>query len=244
MPSGPQPLRLAIGPSPWAFHNRSTVLGGVLYRFQETAPGDGKLAGMTSLQISSGATLLILDFHCYVRILDDGTVLLWRESGEKAARHIVFDCFRLSSLKHIPEPLTTAGEIRERKLGIAPLPTSEHWEFSPHLQGGVHPLSVPHDWSRFEETLVLADFGDSNYYDKMARAIFAFDWISKQVEVFPQDWFNTGNYDFGYQWITRAARRSDGSIVGDGIRLGSFELDETNRRIKAWLTKDPFYMIQ
>jgi len=160
--SDPQPLRLSIGPSPWAFRDRSTVVGGVSYRFRETAPGDGKLAGMTSLQDSSGATLLVLDFHCYARILDDGTALLWRESGETAERRIVFDCFRFSSLERVPEPLTTAAEIRERKLGVAPLQSSEHWEFSPRLEAGVHPLSLPHDWSRFEETLVLADHGDAN----------------------------------------------------------------------------------
>jgi hypothetical protein len=242
--SEPQPLRLAIGPSPWAFRDRSTVVGGVTYRFRETLPGDGKLAGITSLQDSSGTTLLVLDFYCYARILDDGAVLLWRESGEKAERRIVFDCFRLSSLQPVSDPRGTAADIRERKVGVAPLQSSEHWEFSPRLETGVHPLSLPHDWSRFEETLVLADHGDANGYDKMARAIFAFDWSKRQVEIFPQDWFNTGDYDFGYQWITRVARRTDGSIVGDGIRLGRFELDEGNRRVKKWLTTDPFYMIQ
>ena len=239
-----QPLRLAIGPSPWAFRDHSTVIGGATYRFRETAPGDSKLAGMTSLQDASGATLLVLDFHCYARMLDDATVLLWRESGEKTERRIIFDCFALSALQRVADPLATAGEIREKKLGIAPLPTSQHWEFSPRLEAGAHSLSVPHDWSRFEETLVLADCADTNGYDKMARAIFVFGWSKRQVEVFPQDWFNTGDYDFGYQWITRVARRSDGTIVGDGIRLGRFELDETNRRVKKWLNQDPFYMIQ
>ena len=67
--------------------------------------------------------------------------------------------------------------------------------------------------------------------------------LTRQVEVFPQDWFNDGSYDFGYQWITRVNRRVDGSIAGDGIRLGTFELDATNRMIKRWLTSDPFYRI-
>jgi hypothetical protein len=133
--------------------------------------------------------------------------------------------------------------MRERKLGVAPLPRSEHWELSPQLEAGVHPLSLPHDWSRFEETLALADHDDANGFHRMARAVFAFDWTKRQVEVFPQDWFNTGDYDFDYQWITRVARCADGRIIGDGIRLGSFELDNTNRRIRKWLAQDPFYMI-
>jgi hypothetical protein len=242
--STPQPLRLAIGPSPWAFRNRTPVVGGVKYQFQETVPGDGNLAGATSLQNSNGETLLVLDFYCYARILDDGKVLLWRESGEKSERRIVFDSFQLSTLKRVSDPRAVATEIRQRKLGVSPLEFSERWEVSSYLAEGVHPISVSHDWSGFEETLLLSDHADANGYDKMARAVFAFNWIKRQVEVFPQDWFNTGNYDFGYQWITRVARRTDGSIVGDGIRLGSFELDETNRKVKKWLNSDPFYMIQ
>lgn len=242
--SEPQPLRLAIGPSPWALRNRMPVVGKVKYQFQETLPGDGNLAGMTSLQNSKGETLLVLDFHCYLRILNDGKVLLWRESGEKSARRIVFDCFKLSTLQPVSDPRAIATETRRGKLGVAPLKDSERWEVSPYLTDGTHPISVPHDWSCFEETLLLADHADVNGYDKMARAIFAFNWINRRVEVFPQDWFNTGNYDFGYQWIARVARRSDGSIIGEGIRLGHFELDETNRKVKKWFNSDPFYMIQ
>lgn len=238
------PLRLPIGPSPWVFQGRSIVINGIDYRFCETAPKDGKLAGMTSLQDTNGTTYLLFDFQYYARILDDGTALFWRESGEKNKQRIIFDCFKVSTLKPIPDPLTAAREIREKKLGISPSESFQGWNFSPQVEAGIYPLSVPHDWSRFEETLVLASHAETNGYDKMSRAIFVFNWIKQQVEVFPQDWFNAGNYDFGYQWITRVARRSDGSIIGDGIRLGSFELDETNRRINKWLTQDPFYMIQ
>ncbi len=134
------------------------------------------------------------------------------------------------------------GRVPFSSFGVASLPKSQHWELSPYLQAGAYALSVPHDWSQFVETLVLADYSDVR--DKISRAIFAFDWERRQLQVLPQDWFNNGEYDFGYQWITRVARRADGSIFGDGIRLGRFELDETNRQIKGWLTAEPFYMIQ
>jgi hypothetical protein len=237
------PLTGSIGPSPWAFRNRSFAVGGVTYRFRETTSG-GKLDGLTSLQDAEGMTLLILDVYCYARILDDGTVLLWREMGEKAARRIVFDSFPLSSLRQLSDPLATAAKMREEKLSVAPLPISQHWELSPYLEAGLHPVSIPYDWSRFGETLVLADHADVSDHNKMARAIFAFAWGRRQVEVFPQDWYNTGDYDFGYQWITRVDRRSDGSIVGSGVRLGNFELDETNRQVKNWLSQDLFHGFQ
>jgi len=234
------PPKGVLGPSPWGFHDRSFVIGDNSYRFTETASG-GKLDGLISLQDAKGMTLLVLDFYCYLRILEDGTVMLWREAGEKSARRIVFDNFSLSSLRPLSDPLVTAANMREEKVGLASLPVSQHWELSPYLVAGGHSISIPFDWSRFEETLVLADHADTGNPDKMARAIFAFNWTERKVEVFPQDWFNNGKYDFGYQWITRVERRSDGSITGQGIRLGRFELDETNRRVKKWVIEDRFY---
>src|ERR1700761_6997176 len=124
--SEPQPLRLAAGPSPWALRDRHTTIRGVNYHFRETAPEDGKLAGMTSLQDSTGATLLVLDFHCYARILDDGTVLLWREASESAGPPIFFDFFQLSALPPVSDPRATAADVRERKIGVGPLPSPQH----------------------------------------------------------------------------------------------------------------------
>ena len=54
------------------------------------------------------------------------------------------------------------------------------------------------------------------------------------IDVLPQDWFNYEEYDRGYQWITKVARDpvSD-RIVGIGMRLRSFVLDESGGNIDA-----------
>lgn len=68
------------------------------------------------------------------------------------------------------------------------------------------------------------------------------DTASGATRVAPQDWFNQGPYDFGYQWITRMARLPDvGEIVGEGIRLGVFRLDSPCRQIAECLVTDTFY---
>jgi hypothetical protein len=42
-----------------------------------------------------------------------------------------------------------------------------------------------------------------------------------------------GDFDFGYQWITKVVRYSNsGRIVGTGIRLKNFILDESGRQIE------------
>ena len=63
-----------------------------------------------------------------------------------------------------------------------------------------------------------------------------------RVEVYPQDWFNEGNLDYGYQWVTRVARDSiSGKIFGEGIRISQFVLDSSLRQVEHWFSDDPFY---
>ncbi len=64
------------------------------------------------------------------------------------------------------------------------------------------------------------------------------DWIvdakRNLVSVFPQDWWNRADLDFGYQWVTRVARDpKTGKIVGEGIRIQPFVLDSSCRELEA-----------
>jgi hypothetical protein len=117
------------------------------------------------------------------------------------------------------------------------------FEFLSTTGEGIHSISPPIPFLELPELLVLADFGSegSNHFDKMFRAIFAFNFRMRQVSVIPQQWFNEGNYDFGYQWITRVQRDEAGQIVGEGIRLGNFRLDQSATQVQEWLHKDAFY---
>jgi hypothetical protein len=46
--------------------------------------------------------------------------------------------------------------------------------------------------------------------------------------IYPQDWFNFADLDFGYQWVTRVARDlRTGRVFGEGFRIAPFELDDT-----------------
>ena len=240
MSNDPSVLRAAIGPSPWAFYNHSVKINNDIFLFKDLFPGDKSYSGLIALYNSKNEILLVQDFYNYARILDDGTTLLWRAAGD-----ISFDCCNITNLCPINNPKEIAQTMREKKISISPIPNSENWTIFPYLQIGVrHRINNNYKWERFEETLVLANYEISTDQKKMSRAILVFNWIDREVEVFPQEWFNNGNYDFGYQWITRVARRSDGKIVGDGIRLGSFELDNTNRNIEKWNIQNPFYMIK
>ena len=80
----------------------------------------------------------------------------------------------------------------------------------------------------------------SNYHDAMSLRLWIVRPRDGTIDVVPQDWFNHGDYDFGYQWVTRVAREPGGRIVGEGIRIGPFVLNESGRRVAEWLSTNPF----
>jgi len=243
----PQPdistVRVALGPSPWAWTNRSHVMNDRKYLFRALGEGPD-LAGVTQIINESNQALLLLDFGCYARLINDGTCLLWWEGGSKEARVIEFRIFAFPELNPINDPFSAAKEMRKKKDHTTFLPSTSTLSIPAWLTEGIHVLETPDAFLQFEETLVLADHQPgADGWKKACRAIFAFDWVGRKIQVIPQDWFNTGNYDFGYQWIARVARTTDGSIVGDGIRLGSFELDQSGKQVKRWLSQNEFHMI-
>ena len=96
-----------------------------------------------------------------------------------------------------------------------------------------------------DELLVLADstanLAARDYWMQMHLTIWIIRPRDRTVDVVPQDWFNQGNYDFAYQGVRRVARDSNsGRIVGEGVRLDAFVLDESNRRVAKWLRSNPF----
>jgi len=168
-----------------------------------------------------------------------------REKDSETAPQVDFIIIHLCELEPLANPNAAAEEMREKEQTIVfEGGTPIRFSFATNVGEGPHPMSPPATFQELPELLVLADFGSEagNHYDKMFRAIFAFDFKSKQVSVFPQSWFNEGSYDFGYQWITRVQREKEsGQIVGEGIRLGNFRLDHSAKQIKEWLHKDAFY---
>jgi hypothetical protein len=88
----------------------------------------------------------------------------------------------------------------------------------------------------------LAEPGRENHFDTMHLRLWQLDTDSGLLTIIPQDWFNEGAYDLGYQWVTRVARLpGSGDIVGEGIRLGLFRLDPSGRQLAEWLAEDVFY---
>ena len=226
------------GPTPW-YLKPGKFIETDLDTFSWKQENSSTLSGISRLLNSFGKTVLILDFYCYIRQLKENIILIWHEykMDEKVSKEngkIDFVIVDLSLLEEFENYKIAAEELKKDKTGIRIKNKGILSHFTtPILSEGSHSLSCPKEFEELEEVLVLADYYvegiKSDHFSQMLRAIYSFKFKSNQCEVYPQDWFNKGDFDFGYQWITQVARREDGKICGNGIRISEFLLDGSNR---------------
>ena len=238
------------GPSPWYLSSPAAQVHAADGAW--TWINDPKLSGVCHLFSPRDEAVLTVDFYCYIQQLPDDRLLIWHEEGRQppdasSNPRVVFDLVTLAALAPARNAESAGAELKANKQRLryeGGLPVRH--ELVTSIDAGTHEIAPPPEFAQLGETLVLADFGpsqvSSNFSDRMSRAIFCFNFSARQLEVIPQDWFNGGKYDYGYQWITRVDRDpATARIVGEGIRLGRFRLDGSGRQVEKWLHTDPFY---
>lgn len=244
-------LRRVPGPSPWYLERSGTEMRCASGELRWHSAGNTPpAAGKSVLQTAGGETIAVTDFQCYVQPLAGHRVLVWygEETGEGAAlRHAmrfrIFDCDQLRPIRDRPAAYAHLGKESRFYAEAEELATVA---LSTALEDGVHSLTLPDALRGAGELLVLAHSTAGgrreNHFDTMHLRLWILDTAAGRLEVIPQDWFNSGSYDFGYQWVTRMAWLGGTSaIVGEGIRLGVFRLDASRRQIAEWLVEDIFY---
>ncbi|MGZ5148367.1 MAG: hypothetical protein ACXWCP_32945 [Burkholderiales bacterium] len=100
---------------------------------------------------------------------------------------------------------------------------------------GAHTIEVPAAFAGIDELLVISSYPAASKQDA-ALAFLSLRPAASTVEVLPQRWYTAADYEIGRQWITRIARDPvSGRIVGEGIRVKPFELDESGTNVEHWL---------
>lgn len=250
-PEALEALSHVPGPSPWYLQRPGTAVPFTGGELRWHSAGDTPTtAGKSLLRTRNGKTVAVADFHCYVQPLPSNRLLVWYGSEtsegatESAAIHFrIFDCDQLPPLRDLSAAFARlgkqvrfyaeAGEVASVALSTA-------------LEDGSHHVTLPDALRDTGELLVLAHSTANgrreNDYDAMHLRLWVLDTGRGSLEIIPQDWFNHGPYDFGYQWVTRMARiPATDDIVGEGIRLGVFRLDASRRHVAEWLVEDIFY---
>lgn len=211
-----------VGPSPW--YIRTFPLSHIGANASWAEPGSPTGAAVLKRD-GPVAQRAILAIPMYARPLLVGELLLcWIERGDLFYAEL-----------YDPSALSGLGEHV-----LSSDPASASWSATPpiasvqmpaRLAAGRH--SAPRCPRAGDREVFMIARGDRDQQDdEPAASIHIWRPAAGVVEVLPQRWFRADRYDLGYQWITRVGRDPvSARLVGDGIRIGPFELDPTGTEL-------------
>lgn len=244
-------LRDIPGPSPWylvsngpKFDSFETkwIDGEKFTKLKWTGKQNKNYTGKTVLLLDN-AVKMIFDFQCYVQKIDKTKFLVWYEQTDKdlattelSIQLLIVDILQLQTINQPDEIVSMLNQ--NNKVGFIGEAVSK-LTVNTTLDFGIHLLTVPNDFKNLGEILILANSNavgqETNYWDKMSLSLFILNFKGESLEIIPQDWFNKGSFDFGYQWPARIKKdESTGDIYGDGIRIGAFKLSKNKKDIECW----------
>ena len=184
-----------------------------------------------------GTDLLCLWYHASTETMEPTTGVLKqlgfnRESKTRlhGLRLITVDTRSLKPLPSIPNL-----EVR-RKSGGSPVEfvSDKFAETNVSYPKGLGRLThqFPDAMKSIRELLVL---GSMMAHGPRNQAIWVMKPSEDVIEVLPMDWWNDGDYDYGYEWVTKLARDpKTGSIVGEGVRILPFLVDKSGNFL-GWM---------
>lgn len=221
------------GPSPWYLRADSSPLKGFHWKDLGTGP---TTAGKTALVGPSGP-VAIFDFHNYVSVLNGCHLVVWHQqhvqNGPTApVRVVVLDPRELTPLEN--DLANACQAMTESK---TPLLYTGHTLASVSLDTSIADATLsaafPDPLASIDELLILchSSGADPNpSWERSNLALLVANPAKSSYKLYPQDWFNAGGLDYGYQWVTRVARDPNSQQVrGEGIRIAPFTLDKTLR---------------
>lgn len=193
--------RKTPGPSPWFPRTRATGIPGFYWQRAD----DGPDASGKTLLIGQGGIYAILSFYNYVLPLSDGKLALWHQrmcrTGPTPPVVLTVLCpERLS-------PLTGSKEILFKAMQDADLPllyqgaaeSTTRLETTTEQQEGIE---FSRNLSEVEELLILCHSSfvrDAVSPEHSNLALMVVNTKGGSLRLYPQDWFNDGGFDYGYE---------------------------------------------
>jgi hypothetical protein len=226
----------APGPSPWYLREDKPPLPG--YRWKSAGSG-ASYAGKTFLKRDNDV-VAILDFENYVTVLDQSTLLIRSQSAKlsEPTPPVNFNLVEPNSLKSLNENLEEicrSMKLSNQRLILGGGSVETFSLDTTRIEIGIGG-SFPQQIEAVEEILLFCSssaIGLADGWNRANLALMIAKPKSSTFSLYPQDWFNTGSFDYGYQWATRVVRDPvTGLIHGDGIRIGSFVLDNSLRNLR------------
>jgi hypothetical protein len=224
-------IRQAPGPSPWYYGQQPPFPSDVGLLSWKQLHREGSVA----LVDTQGNYRLILSSYCYAMPISRSRILIWYEAGKPTQPLVGIEIFLLEIADLTPLEKTNAEARMPKAQGPKVIFNSgpvASVMVPASLKTGLNRFDFPMPFQTLAEILVLGN-NASIPGTSIKRSIYCLRPNDGDVEVLPQDWFNLGDFDFGYQWITKVVRDPySGRICGNGIRLKSFILDESGRQVE------------
>lgn len=229
-------IQKAVGPAPWYWKTFPEITGASGQRFEWRFHGnDGELAYLVTLALEQepDTPRLALNTYCRPFTTASGKLGIWCPEPNET-RLVCFDPDQLAAF-----PFTEiAGWFKpsNERMYAATSPIDE-LEISTRLPAGTHNVEVPPPFREIDELMLISSYPAKTKSDA-AAAIFILYPQAGLVEVLPQKWFSAEKYDVGPQWISRLARDPvTHRIVGEAVRIGTFELNDDGTDIATWIEK-------
>lgn len=222
-------LRQSPGPSPWYSVGFPRIAGpaGVKLRWLEV-----RAPTWATVLVPEGQEEPVygaLGFYCYVWGLAPHRMLVWDHVGEqlspRAVRISLLDTSLFEPLDTIPDlgsESETHVAFEGHPVSVIDVPTT--------LGTGIHSVVFPEGLRELPEILVLVHASPPDR--KPARgqswveSLYVLKPSQNALRVLPLDWWNSGDFDFGYEWIAQIAHDPvTDNFVGDGFRILPFLMD-------------------
>lgn len=200
---------------------------------------DSRFAGITALEDAADVFGLIKTYTYLLPSNDHKAFSVWNRSyqDQLAGMDLRIDIFYASDLTKFDDVVEVKRGFNENEncpylFGCEPRTT-----LNIPLPNNVRTFSykMSEEMTGFDKFIVVTGIAGLYPEEKEANNTALVEIIpaENRIQIYPQDWFNLSEtIDFGYQWITRAVRaQPSGKIIGEGIRITNFELDDTNREV-------------
>lgn len=226
---------------PWYVHEHEPLLlregQELTWRYDENE-GD-RFVGTTCLELGHELFGLVKIYTNVFPSKDNQSICVWNRSyrDELAGTDLRIDIFEVADLKDFEHLDEAKRKLNEDENCHYIFNCEPRRSIEIPLSNGQTNLShqISTDLSRFDSFIAVTGVRGLYPENKEAHntALVEVDPVEGAVQIHPQDWFNlNATADFGYQWITRAVRdRNTGRIVGQGIRMDDFRLDDSNRQL-------------
>jgi hypothetical protein len=228
-------LKHVPGPSPWYLRQDPPVIDG----FTWEDAGKGALTSGKTLLVGAQGPVGIFNFYNYVMALDERKLLVWHqrspfESPTEPVRLLVIEPALLTPFDADLKWLYDGMNARKAMIALGGVATRVLNLPTTNAQEELT-ADFPAELKPIEELLVLCNSSGIDLPKGSGMlSLMVVHPSQASYRLYPQDWFNTGGIDYGYQWVTRVARNPrTHEIHGEGFRIDPFVLDHSLRWIQS-----------